>query len=85
LKDALTIRKVRSILKRNNLSKSEKKKIMQLIKNDISLNRKIDRLVTMQNLFKYWHVVHLPFALVMLIIMVIHVIVTVTFGFRWIF
>ncbi|MBK7174902.1 MAG: hypothetical protein IPH84_17120 [Bacteroidales bacterium] len=27
----------------------------------------------MQNLFKYWHVAHLPFALVMLVIMVIHV------------
>jgi hypothetical protein len=39
----------------------------------------------MQNLFKYWHVAHLPFALIMLVIMIIHVAVTVTFGFRWIF
>ena len=53
--------------------------------NEISLNRKIDRLDTMQNLFKYWHVAHLPFALVMLIIMIIHVAVTIAFGYRWIF
>ncbi|MEZ4892884.1 MAG: hypothetical protein R2778_07680 [Saprospiraceae bacterium] len=39
----------------------------------------------MQKLFKYWHVAHLPFALVMLvIIMVIHVGVTLALGYRWI-
>jgi hypothetical protein len=39
----------------------------------------------MQNLFRYWHVAHLPFAFVMLIIMIIHVGVTLTFGYHWIF
>lgn len=85
LQDARTKKQVQKTIKRNNLSKNEKKKIIQLVNNDISLNRKIDRLVTMQNLFKYWHVVHLPFAFVMIIIMIIHVLVTVTFGFNWIF
>ena len=83
--DAKAIRKVKSVLKRNKLSKAETKKVLKLVDNEISLNRKIDRLQTMQNLFKYWHVAHLPFALVMLIIMVIHVIVTIVFGYRWIF
>jgi hypothetical protein len=83
--DAKAIRKVKSVLKRNNLSNAETKKVLKLVDNEISLNRKIDRLQTMQNLFKYWHVAHLPFALVMLIIMVIHVIVTIVFGYRWIF
>ena len=59
--------------------------ILSLIKDDIKLNQKIERLDTMQNLFKYWHVVHSPFALVMLVIMVIHVAVTIVFGYRWIF
>jgi len=52
---------------------------------EASLERKIKRLKTMQNLFKYWHVAHLPFAFVMLIIMIIHVAVTLVFGYRWIF
>jgi len=39
----------------------------------------------LRKLFKYWHVAHLPFALIMLIIMVIHVAVTLAFGYRWIF
>ncbi len=84
-KDANTVKKVKSVLTKNNLSKIEEKDVMKLVKNEISLNRKIERLQTMQNLFKYWHVAHLPFALVMLVIMVIHIVVTIVFGYKWIF
>jgi len=80
-----SIRQVNIILKRNNLSKKDCKNVLALIKDDIMLNRRIERLATMQNLFRYWHVAHLPFALVMLIIMIIHVGVTILFGYRWIF
>lgn len=55
------------------------------MKSDIMLNRRIERIEYMKRLFKYWHVAHLPFALVMLIIMTIHIGVTVLFGYRWIF
>jgi hypothetical protein len=83
--DRITLRKVKSILKKNQLPREQYKQIMDLVKNEISLNRKIERLQTMQNLFKYWHVAHLPFAIVMFVIMIIHIGVTVAFGFRWIF
>jgi hypothetical protein len=83
--DMKTLRNVKAVLKRNEISKAQQKDLLGLVKHDISLNRKIERLLTMKNLFKYWHVIHLPFALVMLIIMVIHVAVTIVFGYRWIF
>jgi hypothetical protein len=83
--DLKSIRAVKSALKYSSLPKVEKKMILSLIKDDLKLNEKIERLDTMQNLFKYWHVVHSPFALVMLIIMAIHVAVTIVFGYRWIF
>ena len=54
-------------------------------KDATSLERRIKRLKNMQELFRYWHVAHLPFALVMLVIMVIHVGVAIAFGFKWIF
>jgi hypothetical protein len=85
LEDRKTISNVKAVCKRNNLSRADRKKIVNLVKNDITLNRRIDSLVAMQSLFKYWHVAHLPFALVMLIIMVIHVAVTIVLGYRWIF
>ena len=78
-------RKVKKILKNANLPLNDYRTLVKLVANEISLNRRIDRLTTMQNLFKYWHVAHLPFALVMLIIMVIHIVVTIVFGYRWIF
>jgi hypothetical protein len=76
---------IRALLKKHNVDHTSSKRILKLVKNEISLNRRISRLNTMQNLFKYWHVAHLPFALVMLVIMVIHIVVTIVFGYRWIF
>ena len=38
-----------------------------------------------RELFHYWHVIHKPFAVLMLIIMAVHVGVTVYLGYRWIF
>jgi hypothetical protein len=83
--DYKTFRKVKSVLRKNKVSKLQRNLVLNLVKNEMSLNRRIERLVLMQNLFKYWHVAHLPFALVMLIIMVIHVAVTIVFGYKWIF
>ena len=80
-----TIKEVKTILQGKNISGKNFKEVMGIIKSEIELNRKIDRLITMQNLFKYWHVAHLPFAILMLIIMLVHVMVTVTFGAHWIF
>jgi hypothetical protein len=85
LEDKKKIQRVKSVLRQNNFSGPDIKHVVQLVNNEISLNNRIDRLLLMQKLFRYWHIVHLPFALIMLIIMIIHVAVTVTFGFRWIF
>jgi hypothetical protein len=83
--DRKSINEVSRLLKKHKLPWAESQKILNLVTNDISLNRKIESLDTMQNMFKYWHVIHSPFALVMLIIMTIHVVVTIVFGYRWIF
>ncbi|MBW8327136.1 MAG: hypothetical protein K0M50_20395 [Prolixibacteraceae bacterium] len=80
-----TIKEVKTILRKQKIAGKNFKEVMGLIQTEISLSRKIDRLITMQNLFKYWHVAHLPFAILMLIIMLVHVGVAITFGYRWIF
>ncbi|MBK8701256.1 MAG: hypothetical protein IPN29_17630 [Saprospiraceae bacterium] len=59
--------------------------LMKFLSGELAVNRKIERLVTMQQLFRYWHIAHLPFAVIMLIIMIIHVGVTLAFGYKWIF
>ena len=83
--DKKSIKKVKSIIQKSNLTHKEHLSIIKLLKNEISLNRKIERLTTMQNMLKYWHVAHLPFAFIMLIVMIVHVVITIMFGSRWIF
>ncbi|MDD4969232.1 MAG: hypothetical protein PHT07_07345 [Paludibacter sp.] len=68
-----------------NITVREFRKVKKLIRAERRISRRIERLDRMQNLFKYWHVAHLPFALIMLIIMVIHIAVVLTFGYKWIF
>jgi hypothetical protein len=89
IKDLLNLRKnmkiIRKDLNSKTLSSSDKKQILSAVKQEFTLEHKIKRLQLMQRLFKYWHVAHLPFALIMLIIVVIHVVITLLFGYKWIF
>ena len=83
--DKKTLGHLRKVLNRKDLPKKDRKTILKMVKHEISLSGKIARLQTMQRLFKYWHVAHMPFALIMLIIVVIHIGVTLAFGYKWIF
>jgi hypothetical protein len=67
------------------ISKKDFHKVKQLIQKERRLVTRIERLDRIKNLFKQWHVIHLPFALIMLIIMTIHVGVALFFGYKWIF
>lgn len=81
----ISIRQIRKVLKTNSIPRSERNTIIKMVLKEKILATRIARLQTMQRLFKYWHVAHLPFALIMLIILIIHVGVTVAFGYKWIF
>ena len=76
---------IESELKALKLSVYDYKKVKQLIIKQKILAKRMERLDMMQNIFKYWHVAHLPFALIMLIVMAIHVVVVITLGYKWIF
>ncbi len=51
----------------------------------IILTRRIAFLQQFKKIFHYWHVVHLPFSIVMFVILSIHVGVAIAFGYTWIF
>jgi hypothetical protein len=83
--DRRVYRRLRIELKKQNLTQRNFKRACALLQNEITLNRRIDMLVSMRNLMEYWHVAHLPFALAMLVVMLIHVAVVLTLGYKWIF
>ncbi len=83
--DRRRLSRAKSIMNESGLERTAMKAVTGIIRSEMVMNHRIERLQTMVMLFKYWHVAHLPFALIMLIIMVVHVIVTLLFGYRWIF
>lgn len=79
------MKQVREELKTQQLKGKDYRKIVRLFKSKIILNRRIAWLSTMQDFLRYWHVAHLPFALIMLVIMIVHILVALLFGYKWIF
>jgi len=77
--------KVRAFLREAAIDPALKKKVLGLARRSHALKKKIGRLEKMKELFRYWHVAHLPFAIIMLVIMLVHVTVTILFGYRWLF
>ncbi len=75
----------KKLLQIKEIDKADQVKIFKLLKEERKLTSRIKNLNRMQELFKYWHVAHKPFALIMLVIVVIHVIVTLALGYKWIF
>lgn len=59
--------------------------ILELAKRKASLTRRRAILRMINSIFHYWHVIHKPFAVVMIIIMLIHIAVVTLMGSTWIF
>lgn len=59
--------------------------IVTVAKRKSLLIRKMAVLDTARSLFQYWHVIHLPFSIIMFIILIVHVVLTVSLGYTWIF
>ena len=76
---------IKRAIKTYDLPKENQKQLLKMLHGERSLSRKISRLETMKKYFKYWHVAHMPFALIMLVIVIIHIVVAFTFGYKWIF
>jgi len=52
-----------------------------LLEEQARAERQIALLAPFQRLFRYWHVFHLPFAIVMLMILAVHIAVAIAFGY----
>jgi len=67
------------------INKTERKELIKAAKSELTMARRIAFLRTSQKFFQLWHIFHLPFAIAMFVIMIIHVAVTIAFGYKWIF
>ena len=79
------LKELKSELKKLSLTPKQYSDILKTSKSKLIVSKRIGMLRTTQKFFKYWHIVHLPFAITMFVIMFIHVGVTIAFGYKWIF
>jgi hypothetical protein len=56
-----------------------------LFTDEVQLEHQVAVLAPFQQLFKYWHLFHMPLAIVMLAVVLVHVTVAVLLGYTWIF
>ena len=83
---SLRRRRVRRLLRgRAKLSSDSVRDVMRLVRRRATLVRSIHFYATARRILHYWHVVHLPFTIVMFLILLIHSATAILFGYRWIF
>jgi hypothetical protein len=58
--------------------------LARLAERRAALEQQVRVLEPFQRLFRYWHAFHLPLAIVMFLILVIHVAVAIAFGYVWV-
>ncbi len=75
---------LRLLLEKNNVDKSSIREIAHIADKRIVLQQRILLLEKIRGVFHYWHVIHLPFSLIVLAILIVHVGVAVAFGYTWI-
>lgn len=82
---AVRLSKIKNIIALNNISKTDIKKVNHLVRREKRLSSRIKRLNLLHKLFQYWHFIHLPFALIMVLVAIAHVGVELYFSYFWIF
>jgi len=75
----------RRTLSRASVAPDVRRRVLGLLRNRLALEQQSRLLLPFQRLFSYWHILHLPLAIVLLIVTVVHVSVAFMFGYVWIF
>ncbi|NJD10004.1 MAG: hypothetical protein FIB01_05995 [Gemmatimonadetes bacterium] len=76
-------RRVRRSLRVIGGERALRERVLELTDEQARLEQAVVFLEPFQRLFRYWHVFHLPLAMLMFVIVAIHVGVAVAFGYTW--
>lgn len=85
LRQRRELRELRKFLRGRSVPSTLVGPVLSLAEERRRLRHQAAMLQPFQRLFRYWHVVHLPLAIVMFVILGLHVGVAILFGYTWIF
>jgi hypothetical protein len=75
------LRRVRRILRSTPLPGTTRKQVLDVIGAQLTIEQQLALLSPFQKLFRYWHLFHLPLAIVMFVIVSVHVVIATMFGY----
>ncbi len=78
------LRAISRMFRSTRLPHAALKPFLAIASERLVLTRRIALLERLRSLFTLWHVIHLPFSIIMLIIFLVHVGVAMAFGYLWI-
>ena len=78
-------RRFESSLESMGISANVREEVVPLLMSNAQLQVRAHLMQPFVRAFGYWHVLHIPLALVMLVALVIHIAVAIAFGYTWVF
>jgi len=74
-------RLIRELRKTVNLSADA----VRVVRQHMEAQRHLATLAAVQKIFRQWHTFHLPFAIILLVITIAHMVTAFLFGYGWLF
>ena len=78
-----TLRRLKALLRTVKLPDAARKEVIRLVGVQLELEHSLSIMVPFQRLFRYWHLLHLPLAIVMFLVVGLHIGIAVAFGYAW--
>ncbi len=75
--------RARKALVTAKLAPDVRQRVTKAVERQLDLEHQADLAVPFRRLFRYWHLLHLPLAITMFVIVAIHVVVATMFGYGW--
>ena len=75
------MRQVKQVLAKAPLTAQQRARALRLVERQLTVEHQMAHLMPFQKLFRYWHILHLPLAIAMFVIVAVHVTVATLFGF----
>ncbi|MBX7118906.1 MAG: hypothetical protein K1X31_07905 [Gemmatimonadaceae bacterium] len=73
--------RVKAVVASAGLEAKPRDRALRLVERQLELEQQITVMAPFQRLFRYWHILHLPLAIAMFLIVAVHVTVATLFGF----
>ena len=83
--DSIVFNGLKNQIRQAEIGGKPKREALKILRKMQITRFRMQRLDKMQRLFSYWHIFHKPFAIIMMVIVIVHIAVTLAMGYTWIF